>query len=90
MKERDCQSVFALLSEHLDQELPTESCEELERHIQDCIPCVEFVESLKTSIALGREYQPPVEAAPLAPEVKESLKEAYGRMLAARKNPPAF
>jgi anti-sigma factor RsiW len=85
MTERDCQSVFALLSEHLEQELPAESCEELERHIQDCAPCVEFVESLKKSIALGREYQPPVTAPPLAPTVKESLKEAYARMLAARK-----
>jgi anti-sigma factor RsiW len=84
-KERDCQSVFALLSEHLDQELPAESCDELERHIQDCAPCVEFVESLKKSIVLGRGYKPPVEVAPLTPEVKESLKEAYDRMLAARK-----
>jgi RNA polymerase sigma-70 factor, ECF subfamily len=85
MKERDCQTVFALLSEHLDQELAAENCEELERHIQGCEPCVEFVESLKKSITLGRGYQTPVKAAPLTPEVKESLKEAYARMLAARR-----
>ena len=67
------------LSEYLDQDLPPESCEQLERHIQDCAPCVEFVESLKKSIALGRDFQSSVEAPPLAPEVRERLRQAYQR-----------
>jgi len=77
MSEKDCQSVFAALSQYLDQELPNDSCQELERHIQDCAPCVEFVESLKKSITLGRGYEPGHEAPTLAPEVRERLRQLY-------------
>jgi len=76
--------VFALLSEHLDGELPPASCEELERHILDCEPCVEFIESLKKSIALGRTYQPCGEPSRISPEVKRSLRDAYERVLRER------
>jgi hypothetical protein len=81
MMERDCQNIFAALSQYLDEELPIESCEELEQHIQDCKPCVEFVESLKKSIALGRGYQPDVNAPEISPEVKAALREAYSKAL---------
>jgi anti-sigma factor RsiW len=84
MMEPDCKNVFAMLSEHLDGELPAATCDELEKHIQDCAPCVEFVESLKKSIALGRTYKPGGEPAKLSPEVKKSLQEAYERMLQDR------
>ena len=79
MNEKDCGSVFAALSQYFDQELPPESCQELERHIQDCAPCVEFVESLKKSIALGRGYEPLEKAPALAPEVRERLRQLYAR-----------
>jgi len=84
MTERECRNVFALLSEHLDGELPPASCEELERHIRDCEPCVEFIESLKKSIALGRTYQPCAEPSRISPEVKRSLRDAYERVLRER------
>jgi anti-sigma factor RsiW len=84
MTEHECKNVFALLSEHLDGELAPATCDELEKHIQDCEPCVEFVESLKKSIALGRTYKPSGEPTKLSPEVKRSLQEAYERMLRDR------
>lgn len=84
MNKRDCTTIFAMLSEYLDRDLPPADCDELEQHIQACEPCVAFVGSLKKSVALGREYVPGADAPPLAPEVKQSLKEAYERMLAAR------
>lgn len=84
MKDKDCQSVFDRLSEYLDQGLPAATCEELEHHIQNCAPCVEFVNSLKKSIALHRSYQPMADPPALSPEVKKSLREAYQRMLDAR------
>jgi anti-sigma factor RsiW len=74
-----------MLSEYLDQDLPSADCEELEKHIGECEPCVAFVNSLKKSVATGRGYSPGTEPPPLAPEVKQSLKEAYEKMLAARK-----
>ena len=87
MTEMDCNTIFAMLSEHLDGQLPEASCMELERHIRDCLPCVEFVESLRKSVRLCREFQPGVEPPPLPPTVKQSLREAYQRMLAARAKP---
>jgi hypothetical protein len=87
MTERDCKNVFALLSEHLDRELPADTCDELERHIQDCAPCIEFVESLKKSIDLGRHYRPHSEPPKLSPAVRASLQQAYARMIEERKRP---
>ena len=82
--DRDCEAVFARLSEYLDRELPAATCEELESHIQDCAPCVEFVDSLKKSVGLYRTYQPVPDPPMLSPQVKQSLREAYQRMLDAR------
>jgi anti-sigma factor (TIGR02949 family) len=84
MRENECQEVFARLSELLDKELPAGTCEELERHIENCPPCVEFVESLKKSVALHRAYRPDADPPQLSSEVRQALREAYQRMLATR------
>lgn len=84
MTENECHNVFALLSEYLDRELPAATCEELDRHIQNCAPCVEFVESLRKSVAVGRTYTPSVEPPAVPPEIREALREAYLKSLAAR------
>jgi anti-sigma factor RsiW len=88
MNQRDCNTIFAMLSEYLDRELPPATCAELERHIRDCAPCIQFVDSLKKSIGLCREYKVDVEAPPLANAVKKTLREAYERMLSAREKAP--
>lgn len=80
----DCQTIFALLSEYLDAELPAATCEEISRHIAGCAPCVEFVESLKKSIALCRETSFRERPAPLPEEARAHLREAWGRLIAAR------
>jgi anti-sigma factor RsiW len=77
--------MFARLSEFLDAELPAESCEEIQAHIAGCAPCVEFVESLKRSIALCHEYEANAAPAPLKAEAREELLASYQKMLAARK-----
>ena len=43
----ECQQVFERLSEYIDGELPEDLCGVLAEHIEDCAPCVEFVESLR-------------------------------------------
>ena len=85
MKDQDCQAIFARLSEYLDRELPPATCEELESHIQDCAPCVEFVDSLKKSVVLHRAYRSTDDLPALTPAIKQSLREAYQRMLDARR-----
>ena len=81
MTELECQNVFALLSQYLAQELPPEACEELERHIEDCAPCVKFIDSLKKSVALGRSYRPDMDVPQATPQVKEALRKAYAQAL---------
>jgi anti-sigma factor RsiW len=85
MKDRDCSPIFAMLSEYLDRELPPATCTELEEHLRDCPECIQFVDSLKRSIDLCREYgasRPPDE---LDTQAVADLRVAYDRMLAKRR-----
>jgi len=47
-----------LLSGYLDLELPAETCAEVEAHLADCPPCIEFAESLRKTVEICRRYQP--------------------------------
>ena len=76
----NCKEVFAMLSEYLDLELPPEACSEIEQHLSACAPCVEFVESLRKTIALCRDYQPGVIPAPLTATARTELEGAWRRM----------
>ena len=84
MNELDCKKIFEMLSQYLDRELPAETCAELERHIQDCAPCIEFVEILKKSIRVCRQYESAEQPPELAETVKQSLQKAYRKMLDSR------
>ena len=80
-----CKEIFAILSEYLDMELAPASCQELESHLEGCRPCIEFVESLRKSIGLCREYSPAELPKPLSEEAHHELQKAYERMLSTRK-----
>ena len=80
MSEPDCERIFELLSQYLDGELPATTCEQLDRHIRECAPCVEFVESLRESIRLCRQFECAEEPPPVPSPVKESLRKAYEEM----------
>ncbi|HUB81837.1 MAG TPA: anti-sigma factor [Bryobacteraceae bacterium] len=84
MKHDDCAHIFELLSEYLDHELEPASCEQLENHLQDCPECVEFVQSLKRSRELCRQFGGSRQAAQLAPEAMAALRGAYQKMMARR------
>jgi hypothetical protein len=84
MKVSECKDIFALLSEYLDEELPDDVCHSIETHIQDCAPCVKFVESLKKSIQLTRCCKSAEEPRPLPDGARDELMAAYRKMLAAR------
>ena len=84
MSSEECREVFEMLSEYLDGELPADTCAHIEQHIADCPPCVEFVESLRRSVSVYRNYRPSENPPPLSPEAKERLAKAYRQMLARR------
>jgi len=82
MPHGDCQELFALLSEYLDAELPAATCQEIEAHLADCPPCIEFLNSLRKTVQLCHGCESPELPEPLRPEVREQLSAAYRQMLA--------
>lgn len=74
----DCSAIFARLSEYIDGELPADLCEKMRDHIEDCAPCVEFVASLRKSIALSKSGGVrDAEPGPLPAECRDALLSAY-------------
>ena len=78
----DCQALFALLSEYLDAELPAATCQEIEAHLADCPPCVEFFNSLRKTVELCHGCESQERPASLEPEAREQLSRAYRKLLA--------
>jgi anti-sigma factor RsiW len=80
----DCRELFGLLSEYLDAELPSSTCQEIEAHLADCPPCMEFLKSLKKSIELSHGCETEERPTPLGPAERQALADAYRQMLARR------
>lgn len=49
-RQRRCKEMFAELSNYLDDELDDSLCEELEKHMEGCLPCQAFLTNLEQSI----------------------------------------
>jgi anti-sigma factor RsiW len=81
----DCRELFARLSEYLDEELTPEARREMEQHLCDCAPCVEFLDSLRRTIDLCRQFEPADAPQPLSREVNEQLLAALQHVLATRR-----
>ena len=58
MSPEECRDVFEMLSEYIDGELPMDTCEQIEKHIADCPPCVQFVASLRKNVSVNRDFRP--------------------------------
>ena len=78
-----CKELFAALSEYLDEELPPGDCAEIELHLSDCRPCVEFVESLNRTVGLCREHGIHDRPGALSAEAVGKLRDAYVRAVSA-------
>lgn len=76
--------MFAALSEYLDMSLPVESCADLEEHLKDCPPCIEFLNSLRQTVSLCKDCEPAERPAPLSDPSRDQLREAYQKALAAK------
>ena len=83
-KDPACLEIFARLSEYIDGELPPPDCRDVESHIADCAPCIEFLESLKRSIGATHHFEGSSAPQPVPPEVEEKLKRAWQAALARR------
>ena len=60
-----CREIFENLSAYIDAELDPSLCEEIERHMEGCNPCVAFLNTLKKTVVLykyrGEEAEVPGE-----------------------------
>jgi len=73
----ECKEIFALLSDYLNLDLPPDACRMIDSHLAGCPPCIEFVESLRKTIALCHGYRPGELPGPIAGEARQKLLEAY-------------
>jgi len=80
----DCKEMFALLSEYLDEELEPAQCDEIRKHLNDCPPCIEFLESLKRTVSLCHGCETAEQPPPLNPDVREKLMAAYRKSMQNR------
>ena len=88
-RDPECLRVFEQLSEYLDGDLTPADCRHVEEHIRDCEPCIEFLESLKSSVRLSHEL-PSTEVPVQLPEhVRTRLRAAWQAALQRRLAPPA-
>ena len=79
-----CEEVFALLSDYLNVELPADACKAIETHLASCSPCVDFLESLRKTVELCRQYSLTELPAPMAETARQELLAAYRKMVAGK------
>ena len=72
----NCSEIFALLSQYFDSKLPPEACQEVEAHLSECPPCIEFAESLRRTVELCRQYRPTELPEPIGRQARQQLLEA--------------
>jgi hypothetical protein len=77
----ECREVFAQLSEYLDLELNPDACLKIQEHLKDCGPCVEFVESLRKTIELCKQYRPNETPPSLTSASRQALLSAYRKAI---------
>jgi anti-sigma factor RsiW len=50
--------MFAALSDYMDGLVKDARSREMEKHLNDCQPCVAFFDSLRSTVEQSRKYEP--------------------------------
>lgn len=79
-----CKEIFAQLSDYLNLDLPPDACAQIEKHLAGCAPCIDFVESLRKTVQLCRQYRPAELPGELGAQAREQLLDAYRKAMSAR------
>jgi|SRR5271165_3215494 len=79
---RRCRQMFAALSDYMDGMVEDVHCEDIEKHLHECRPCVAFLDSLKSAVEQCRSYHPRCDAV-RATELREELLQRYRAAVAA-------
>jgi anti-sigma factor RsiW len=73
IEQLSCQELVELVTDYLEGTLPDADRLELERHLETCDGCSQYVEQMRTTIALTGEARP----LDLAPEAEEAVLGAF-------------
>jgi RNA polymerase sigma-70 factor, ECF subfamily len=77
-----CRRLFAALSDYMDGVIDDAMCDQMDRHLHDCEPCVAFLDSLKSAVKQCRSYRPECNSVH-ATELREELLHRYRAAVAA-------
>jgi len=75
-RNQKCRDIFSALSEYLDGTLPARNCRELRDHLKGCKPCLEYLETLKNTIAACHVYAVAVTPPPPSAAVLKAFQRA--------------
>lgn len=79
---RHCREMFAALSDYMDGLVDDAHTREMEKHLNDCKPCVAFLDSLKSAVQQCRTYEPTCDTARFE-ELRQDLLHKYQAAVAA-------
>jgi RNA polymerase sigma-70 factor, ECF subfamily len=79
---RRCKEMFAALSDYMDGALDDSMCDELEKHLNGCVPCEGFLASLERTVAQCRSLKTGCRSKS-AGKVRKKLLTEYKRVLEA-------
>src|SRR5690349_526507 len=70
---RDCLRLRKLLYQYVEGELDAPTYEQLKKHLGDCPPCLEYVETYRKTVSLCRCHGSPARSMP--PELQKKLQD---------------
>ena len=80
-----CRDLFAALSDYLDGIVDDAVCDQMQKHIDDCVPCQAFLANLKSVVEQCRRYTPECSPARVR-ELRVELLQQYFRAQAEIEN----
>ena len=75
----ECTKYLELLSEYIDGEMSTEARARLEQHMEDCPPCDDFLQELRSSVKMTQQIR--------WQEIPVEMKRRLRRFLAGKIRP---
>jgi len=73
IEQLSCQELVELVTDYLEADLPEPDRIRLEEHIAGCDGCRDYIEQIRTTVALTSEARPPG----LTPQAEEALLAAF-------------